>query len=103
MLELDWLPSQIPSNISVYIGSSSDSFPDDIVSIPSSLINGARVDYSPDLLPLAASSQVSDDKPPSSNCANVILSPVSPLGDVAQGMYDISGRIDIASVDHFNM
>ena len=82
---LGWylLLPQISSNISVDIGSESDSLPDDIASIYDSLINGGRVD--------------SDSKFPSSNCVNMIISPVCYLGDVAQGGYVAAGKIAIAS------
>ena len=49
------------------------------------------------LLPLSVSLQYSDSKFPSSNCTNLIISPVVPFGDVSYGMYDTSGYISIAS------
>ena len=63
---------QMSSNISVDIGSSSGSLPEDIVSISSLLINGGTVELSAYFLTLSASPQVldnlflvSDNKPPS--------------------------------------
>ena len=50
-----------------------------------------------DLSPLSASLQVSVKVFPYSNCANVIISPVFFLEDVAYGVYVTARRIDIAS------
>ena len=97
MLRWYWLPSQTYSNISVEIGRSSDSFPDDITSIYSSLINGARVESPPDLLPLSVLLWFSDSKLPSSKFVNVIISPVCYFEYVAYGMYDTAGHVSIAS------
>ena len=78
--------SQISSNISVGIGSASDSSYDDITSIYSSLSNGERVELSSYFLPLSVSSRVSEDKFcvsdnkfSFSNCDNLIILPVFPL------------------------
>ena len=60
----DWLTPQISSNISVDIGSSSDSLPESITSISSSIIYSGIIESSSDSLPLSASSQVSDNKFP---------------------------------------
>ena len=49
-----------------------------------------------DSSPLSVSLQISVNKPPSSNCANVITSPVCSLEDVAYGVYVTVGRIAIA-------
>ena len=84
-------------NIFVDIGSSSDSSPDEIKSISSSLSSGGTIESSSDLSPLSASSLVYDDKPPSSNCENVITSPVFIFEDLAQGVYVTDGCIVIAS------
>ena len=46
---------------------------------------------------LSVSLRVSFNKFPSSNCANVITSPVCYLEDVAYGVYVTAGRIAIAS------
>ena len=78
------------SEISVDIGSSSYSSPEYIVSIYYSLINGGIIELSSDSSLISESSQVSDHKFPSSNCANVIIFPVCSLEDVSQGMYDTS-------------
>ena len=97
------------SNIFVDIGSSSDLSPDEISSILASLNNGGIVElssyFSPYLslfsVPLLDSDskclRYYDSKPPSSNCANVNISPVCYFEDVAYGMYNTSGRIAIAS------
>ena len=74
-----WRLSQMCSNISVYIGSSSDSSPESITSISSLLISGSIIELSSYLSPLSASSRVLYNKPPSSNCESVIISPVFSL------------------------
>ena len=85
------------SNTSLDIGSSSDSSPESITSISSLLSSGGIIELSSDLSPISASLRVSDDKFPSSNCANVIISPVCYLKDVALGVYVTDGHITIAS------
>ena len=85
------------SNISVDIGSSYDSLIESITSVSSSLSSGGIIELSSDSSPLSASSRVSDNKFPASNCANVIKSPVCYFEDTAQGMHDTAGSIFIAS------
>ena len=97
MLWRYWLPSLISYNISVDIGSTSDSSLDDITSISFSLNNVSRVEPSYDSLLLYVPSQVLDNKFPYSNCAYVIILPVCSIEDIAQGMYDTAGHIAIAS------
>ena len=87
----------MPSNISVDIGSSSDSSTESNKFDYSKLSSGGMIESSLDFSSLSsllsASSQVSDNKSPSSKCVNVITSPACYFEDVAQGMYDTSGRI----------
>ena len=87
----------MPSNISVDIGSSSDSSPEFISFISSLLSSGGIIELSSYLSPLSASLRVSYYKSPSSNCVNVIILPVYSLEDVGQGVYFIDRRIAIAS------
>ena len=84
------------SNISLDIWSWSHSFPESIASIYSSLSSGGIIEFSSDLSPLYASLGVSDNKFPSSNCANGIIFPFCSFEDVAQVMYDTAERIPIA-------
>ena len=89
------------SNISVDVGSSSDSLTESNASVSYNISRGGTIELSLDLSPLLSSlsesSQVSDNKPSSSNCANVIISSVYSFEYLAQGIYDTDGRIDIAS------
>ena len=90
MFGRDWLKSQISYNISVDIGSASDSSPDEIASTSYLLINGGRFELFSYLVPLSVlfrvsdnTSRVSDNKPPSSNCTSVMILPVFYLEYVA--------------------
>ena len=83
------------SNISAGIGSASDSLPDVILSILTSLINGGRVESSSDLSLLSIQLRDSDSKFPSSNYVNVIIFPVCSFEDVEYGMYNTAGLIAI--------
>ena len=49
-------------------------------------MNGGRVESSSDFSPLSVPLRYSDSKFPSSNCANVIISPVCSFEDVVYGM-----------------
>ena len=84
-------------SISVDTRSAPDPFPESITSISFSVINGSMIELSSDLSPIFALSRVSDNKPPSSNYANVIITPVPPLKYASQGMYDTAGNIAIDS------
>ena len=95
MLGRDWLPSQLSSNICVDIGSALFLSPNNISSLSSSLVNGGRVESSSDSSLLSVLLQVYDSKFPSSNCADVIISPVFCFEDVTYGISDTSGRITI--------
>ena len=97
MIGGEWLPSWIYFNISIYIGSESDSLPEDITYIYFSLINGVRVESSSYLLPFSVSLQDSDSKSPYSKCADMIIPPVCYFEDVVYRMYDTAGLIVIAS------
>ena len=68
-----------------------------MASISYSLISSGIIDSSLDLSPLSASLPVPDNKYPSSNYANVIVSPFPPLKDVAQGVCVTDRHIAIAS------
>ena len=87
-------------NISVDIGSSSNSSPESNALVSSTLSSGGIIELSSDSSPLSsslyASSRVSDNKLPSLKCGNVIISPVFCLKYVAQGVYVTDGRISIA-------
>ena len=65
-----------------------------IFSISCSLI---IFDFLSDSSPLSASLRVLVNMFPSSNCVNVITSPVFYFEDVAYGVYVTSGRISVAS------
>ena len=100
VLGLDWLTSRMYSNISVGIGSESDSSPDEILSISASLINGELVKSSLDSLDLFLLSvplHYSDGKLPSSKCVKAITSPVFSFEYLSYGNYDTAGHIAIAS------
>ena len=84
-------------NIFVDIGSSSDSSPEFITSISSLLRSGGTIESSSDSSPHSASSLVSDNNPPPSNCVNVIILPVCSFGNVAQIVYGTARRIAINS------
>ena len=79
------------------IGSESDSLPDEISSILSSLINGGRVELSSDSSPPAVPLRDYNRKSPSPNCANVIILPYFTFEHVSHGMYDTVGCIVIVS------
>ena len=81
-------------NVSVLIRSSSNVSFSSRFSISFSLI---IIDSLSDSSPLSVSLRVSVIKFPSSNCANLITSPVCYLKDVAYGVYVTVGRIVIAS------
>ena len=81
-------------NVSVLIRSSSNFSVSSRFSISFSLI---IIDSLSDSSPLSVSLRVSLNKFPSSKCANVIMSPVCYLDDVAYGVYVTAGRIAIAS------
>ena len=98
MIRWYWLQSIISYKISIYIGLSSDSSTDNIVSISSSLIISTRVGFSSDSLPLSAWLRDSDSKSLYSNCAYVIISSVCFFENVAYGMYNTAGCIAIYSV-----
>ena len=89
--------SQISPNISIDIGSESDSSPDDIASILDSLIDGGILELSSYPLLLFVLLQDFESKFPSPNCVNVIISSVCSFEDVAYGMYDTTGHIATAS------
>ena len=73
---------------------SGDSSLESIFSISCSLI---KIDSLSDSSPLYASLRVSVNVFPSSNCANVIKSPVCSFKEVAYGVYITARRIAIAS------
>ena len=85
-------------NISIYISSSSDSFLESIAYISSLMSIIGIIKPSLDSSPISALLKVSDNKLPSSNCANVIISTDYSFEYVAQGMYGTAGGIDNASV-----
>ena len=85
------------SNISVGVGSASDSPPDDSSSILALIVNGGRVKWSSDLSPLSVLLWNSNSIFPSLKCAKVIIFTVFYYEDVAYGIYDTDGCIAIAS------
>ena len=60
-------------------------------------MNNGRVKSSSDLFLISVLLRGCDSKPPSSNCANVIISPVWSFKDLSYGMYETTGCIDIPS------
>ena len=89
-----WFPSRMSCNVSVLIRSPSNFYFSLRFSISCLLIIIDSLSYSSSLY---VSLRVSLIKFLSSNCVNVITSPVCSLEDIAYGVYVTAGRIAVAS------